>query len=452
MRGRYPPAPSTPPHASQGTPVKEEPIPLPLPKNVVLMEMIESVERQARLLEEAKNGAGESSTRLDPTLTTASAYSSCGTYKVKERSGLAVLPFDPNSQGNKKKQADEEKKAEEAREPLRVEEGQTVQVVSIDQGVYKLARGSGFIVATVNQLVRVGAAIEKSCQLEGLLQCVETKQRKLQRELDGITRFAEGLREEIEKAQGQQEGYPVISAPKERLRTPEVNDENDATTGVRKPKTPPSRQLGLRFDDATESVPEGPGHDRAAAHQNATNFINSPAHSCPESEPAGFDKPYMDNRSAGLPRYRMNSADDDLHGLFWTFDCGSALFGERLIGNDTERVVFDGFDDSSLVDDRRNEGMPSRQAITPTGTSSGAQTHADFPLRRGGSFDGVNFRTGMSGHRGLTQARTNPKTTARPQIRMMSEHRGVARVLGSGAGNGVALRRRTTPHDTQGEF
>lgn len=154
MRGRYPPAPSTPPHASQGTPVKEEPIPLPLPKNVVLMEMIESVERQARLLEEAKNGAGESSTRLDPTLTTASAYSSCGTYRVKERSGLAVLPFDPNSQGNKKKQADEEKKAEEAREPLRVEEGQTVQVVSIDQGVYKLARGSGFIVATVNQLVR----------------------------------------------------------------------------------------------------------------------------------------------------------------------------------------------------------------------------------------------------------------------------------------------------------
>lgn len=161
-RGRYSPGPPhTPPHPSYTAPIKEEPVALPLPKNTVLMDMIESAERQARLLKEELEKGGEegssetrkdeeSTSMLEPTLAGMSAFvGSCGTYAVREPSGLAVLPFDPNKQHHT-----EEKKAEEPREPFIIQEGQTVQVTGQDEGVYKLARRAGYIVATVNQLVK----------------------------------------------------------------------------------------------------------------------------------------------------------------------------------------------------------------------------------------------------------------------------------------------------------
>lgn len=170
-RGRYSSTPQTPPHPSYAPPVvKEEPIPLPLPKNTVLMDMIEAAERQARLLAEAKkeqerNDDGdddedddENDQLVEATLAGMSALAgACGTYAVREPLGLAVLPFDPNRQHQhlgKKEYLLEEKKTEDTREPFTIEDGQTVQVVTEEDGVYKLARGLGFIVATVNQLVK----------------------------------------------------------------------------------------------------------------------------------------------------------------------------------------------------------------------------------------------------------------------------------------------------------
>lgn len=192
-RGRYSPGPQTPPHPNVATPpIKEEPIPLPLPKNTVLMGMIEAADRQARILRDAKdreesaakpkqckandNGSGETdddyedededdvvkTSKLDPILAGMSALiGTCGTYAVREPLGLAVLPFDPNKQhqleghfGSGHDGCDEEKKTDETREPFTIEEGQKVQVVSVDEGVYMLARGEGYIVASVNQLVK----------------------------------------------------------------------------------------------------------------------------------------------------------------------------------------------------------------------------------------------------------------------------------------------------------
>ena len=41
------------------------------------------------------------------------------------------------------------------REPFSLQEGQKIQVVGVtEEGVYQLARGAGYIVATVNQLVK----------------------------------------------------------------------------------------------------------------------------------------------------------------------------------------------------------------------------------------------------------------------------------------------------------
>ena len=244
---RYSPAPQTPPHPSMpNAGEKKEEHPLPLPKNVVLMEMIEAKERQQRLLQEARRQEQEAMLRkqelqlqqlqdqlesgddgdvaatnnmnlmddeadddeeedeflLDPALSGMAAFTgACGTYVVREPLGLVVLPQDPNRKHQQPAQSpgaspaashvgavvsgtfsyeqelerkpapqpptiplddhDEKKEPEDdlrpsgsRREPFSLEEGQKVQVVGVEEGVYQLARGAGYIVATVNQLVK----------------------------------------------------------------------------------------------------------------------------------------------------------------------------------------------------------------------------------------------------------------------------------------------------------
>jgi hypothetical protein len=253
---RYSPSPATPPHpAMNNPPEKKEEHPLPLPKNVVLMEMIEAKERQQRLLQEARREEQEALLRkqekqlqqlqeqlegdgnvvanmnlmddevdeedeedellLDPALSGMAAFTgACGTYAVREPLGLVVLPQDPNrkhqqpaaSPGaspaptshagavavfgfeqeleqdhklaaapqpqampfdddeddhDEKKESvfeedenDNQKPVNSRREPFSLHEGQKVQVVGVEEGVYQLARGAGYIVATVNQLVK----------------------------------------------------------------------------------------------------------------------------------------------------------------------------------------------------------------------------------------------------------------------------------------------------------
>ena len=181
-RGRYSPAPHTPPHPAQNPPIKEDPIQYPIPKNTVLLGMIEAAERQKRLLGGGGGGGGgnninpntekngdhnladeldeEDEPLVNPILAGMSALAgSCGTYAVKEPCGLAVLPFDPNMRHHSTKlgdidKPDEEKKEADVKEPFTIEMGQTVQVVNADEGVYQLARGAGYIVATTNQLVK----------------------------------------------------------------------------------------------------------------------------------------------------------------------------------------------------------------------------------------------------------------------------------------------------------
>jgi hypothetical protein len=251
----------------------QEPLPLPVPKNLVLLEQIEAAERQALILKNAAAVAaaaasGPKGTRNKfPTnkedddddeevddfsrLATISVTDACGTYAVRDPQGLAVLPFDPNRNhqhleynnihsvnsnnhgDNGNHESDEEDDEEEQnattitvsksqdededevevqdvtlthtkkktkkqspptpteqdddvevaptttattmgsagsqplpppqREPFTIEAGCTVQVVSIDDGVYKLARQAGYIVATVNQLVKGTLCVVVAC-------------------------------------------------------------------------------------------------------------------------------------------------------------------------------------------------------------------------------------------------------------------------------------------------
>jgi hypothetical protein len=181
--GRYSPGQQTnltsPP---QDASAPAAPIALPIPKNVVLLAMMEAAQRQSQMEEKeseanadanAFEGSGSSSivdddddeeqfdlNRIISGMATLSGP--CGTYAVREKEGLAVMSSDPR----RKQHVDEEKKTQEDREliqsspvlqvqdPFALEYGQTVQIVDFEDGVAKLARGRGFIVANSSQLVK----------------------------------------------------------------------------------------------------------------------------------------------------------------------------------------------------------------------------------------------------------------------------------------------------------
>jgi hypothetical protein len=174
--GRYSPqqqAPLTPKEVS-APPV---PIALPIPKNVVLLAMMEAAQRQSQMQESEADESENSSlghavddddeeqfdlNRIISGMATLSGP--CGTYAVRERHGLAVVSSDPR----RKQHVDEEKKSADVerelfqtsplrnhKEPFSLEYGQTVQIVDFEDGVAKLARGHGFIVAnSSSQLVK----------------------------------------------------------------------------------------------------------------------------------------------------------------------------------------------------------------------------------------------------------------------------------------------------------
>ena len=285
----------------------------------------------------------------------------------------------------------------------------------------------------------VGAPLEKSCQFEGMLWSVQQKRETLERELEEIDGLVNGLRYKIQIEQMNDPEHPVITPPKVVEETP-FNDENDASsTGASNGPSTPTPQhsfdadspVGIRSVGSHGSTevnlgmpPFTPGHHMPTLGEV---YANSPAHSCPL--PGTFHnhhllQPSIDSEPAGLPRYRITEEDEN--GLPWSFACGSALFGERLLDQDCAPTMAYSFDDTMFDSALAGRSTASRSLVARTIAASVNLTPGDGSLRSG-SFDGpINFRTGMSGHTGLNVSRKKSSPIDRPNIRMMSEHRGIA--------------------------
>jgi hypothetical protein len=166
LRGTGSRNPPSPPQAALLPNKPSEQIPLPVPKNLVLLAMMEAAEQQARISKyqnaavvEADDESDDDDEQQQADITQQSCVrlgigalsGSCGTYAVRDPEGLAVLPFDPRRSVNN---SAEEKKSEEPRDPFTIVKGQTVQVTSFGGGIAKLARGEGYIVASERQLVK----------------------------------------------------------------------------------------------------------------------------------------------------------------------------------------------------------------------------------------------------------------------------------------------------------
>lgn len=128
-------------------PPQLEKIPIQLPKNHVLISLIESSNTQR---DSSKSSALVDNTDSDSDSDEFAVVSSmkalsaeCGTYIVKERYGLPV--YSENKDGS----------INTAGKPHTVLlHGQKVQIVSVKDGIYKLARGIGSIFASSSQIVK----------------------------------------------------------------------------------------------------------------------------------------------------------------------------------------------------------------------------------------------------------------------------------------------------------
>jgi hypothetical protein len=293
----------------------------------------------------------------------------------------------------------------------------------------------------------VGAALETSCQLEGMLESVILRERELQRQLLELQQLADGLRRKIDFEGRQPVVHPVIADVKALDGDIMVNDENNVSASLSNLDTPPkdSQSLGgirplIRLAASSDST-EVEIRDHHLLNQGT--FVSSPAHSCPmPSDTATMSQPFLVQRLNGLPPYRVES-HEDLSGLAFGFGCGSALFGERLIehhpnSRDTDSLMALSFDDSLVDDIPLTIGDNGRPHFSSNHTIRLHGPHTvlsnDSPTRpessiRSASFDAepINFRTGMSGHSGLSQMKKKGSSPSqRRHVSLMSSHRGIA--------------------------
>ena len=188
-QGRYHQAPSSPVSTlAQSHQYHPDPIALPLPKNIVLMSMMEAacsqilrgkstpnnehetINTELQQINEKEDDADsdndEDEFDLNRIISGMVTFSGpCGTYVVRDPNGLTVLPNYPdgvehttncNPPDDEAATTNKNNKDSDQtnNKPFKIFQGQTVQIVTFSNGVAKLARGAGCIVAASSQLAK----------------------------------------------------------------------------------------------------------------------------------------------------------------------------------------------------------------------------------------------------------------------------------------------------------
>lgn len=240
--------------------------------------------------------------------------------------------------------------------------------------------------------------MEKACRLEGLLDTVINRGRDLQRELEENCRVEEALRREIEAELLVEPVHPVISDP----------------------PPPPSISPAQSKDAAEPTTPkESSRGELRTPHESPIGTTGLPIHRSTDIQNFEFPSPNsMDCfHSPGLPNYRTRQTSSFDESIF-DYGCGVSILGSARLFSAAPTH------ENSLTDAPHS---PHRFRSMSSDAHEGLQHPTN-------SFDAIDFRTGLSGHRGLNASHTahgkwNHSPTPRSRL-MMSEHRGIGRVRG----------------------
>lgn len=299
--------------------------------------------------------------------------------------------------------------------------------------------------------------------MEGLLETVEGRGRDLQATLDENRQIEQHLRRQIESELQSEPNHPVISKPPEiEYWFDESSKERLLTDSTSQPSTPSAAAADPAFprtpDHPASTSPRPSGARSLPGSCDSTDGTVGGSGYHPRS-PVSIDNADLHNRN-NIPMYRRTVSEDDMDHL--AYGCGVALLGpgsSSLFGGVAAPNILAPFD-STATDgqdpaDRPTAATRSRSATVdphfsyPTNHphqnhhNSHPHDHYASPTLTS-SFDAVDFRTGLSGHRGLSHAAAaaaaagNSPTPRYRSMRLMSAHHGIGRVRGPPA-------RRTSP-------
>lgn len=232
---------------------------IPLPKNVVLLSLIEATELATADVVHQQYGtkSEDSGDETPPTpeqrpdhkaiiqsmqsldeeerneeekihLATSLSVGVGGTYAVACKDGLMMYPQRPakrvpvdhhssvgSSNGNEE-DVDElvddfQRSHVEPKGSHLLDFGDRVQIVAIDkEGWAKLARGYGYVRADQNEIIKVGGAVDKACRLEAMLRIVSQERKRLRREQSKIDNSFIRLMNELQHSLEKDEDLTVI--------------------------------------------------------------------------------------------------------------------------------------------------------------------------------------------------------------------------------------------------
>jgi len=252
---------------------------------------------------------------------------------------------------------------------VHVDWGRTLQVVHIEGGIATLARNRGFVRVGECRLAKIGAATDDACILEAQIKAIEARKHQL---LTGVEELEESRQDsfsQLEKVLLEPEGEIFSYAPgAEKKQAGQPDDE-----------APFDEQKVVDFM-ATNNSLEPPLDMVPLTGSSSTTFI-----------------PRMQGLTLNMTRETMH-IDNEI--VSPSFGCTDAILPFLCTEDD--------FGVRNVV-----------PAVSPSPQNSD-------PTRQ----DAINFRTGMSGHRGLGRAssRGDRNPQQRAEVRMMGEHRGAGSI------------------------
>jgi len=475
---RQPPSPPMPP-------IKKR---LPLPKNVVLLSLIEATElatEDATKSEASPRGhkndmyeysnATESGHHRRHTtgddnsiavivdaedleeerikLGTSMAVSVAGTYAVTDPKGLPIYATRPSraqtedafrkdhSQQTSDEDVDklvryfhldqqmnidsteDELKENRAKEqpPAQLSCGDRVQVVAIEGGWSKLARGYGYVQADDNKLVKVGNSVDRACKLEAMLRSLSSQRKRLRLEQSRVDNMFIRLMNDLQISLMTDEDLTVIvadtfaQAPNDQK--PEYRQANEARdqmpprhngeptfAGPFKPKIS-KPQLEERQD--TQGTPTAMTN-AARGFACFANDVFDTISGTGSDDTAEYHKL---RRQQGISPPRAAGAAQK--GGFEGTTCNIPYAGCSVPANVATTL------------------FPAASHPSPSAMSAGARAWRELHGREEAKGGGVDFKTGMSGHMALLSSHAHPHEylgTHRHAIanfRGMSNHTGL---------------------------
>mmetsp|Transcript_32562 Transcript_32562/g.36074 ORF Transcript_32562/g.36074 Transcript_32562/m.36074 type:complete len:791 (+) Transcript_32562:348-2720(+) len=287
----------------------------------------------------------------------------------------------------------------------RLEYGQRVQVISFQKGIAKLARGMGYVKACQNyDLVKIGDAKDKACKVEGQLLSLSEQRIMLRNKLAKMDTMISNLTEELDDATQ----IPFV----------EVNDydDDDNNSIISSPDTIPQNNNDTMIMAAASNVSAFDAVPSIDTSGSSGSIVWPPPP--PNSNPIGYS---CSIDSIGSWANNNDDHDDDVHDSPSSFSwllghrsegcLGSAMIELTSQEEEAMRIPASLATAVAAANSSPTKAQPPSPPIRTVSSftsPNNAQRTQNQPSRRRtprintSASSTVNFRSGFSGHGGLT--------------------------------------------------